>query len=123
MNRSGGRAHARIACHARPMWSIVNAPVLAFDAGRLPSGAAFAADLMGALTLDAQALMLLDVLARELPPLTPDDPEPETVLAALGSLRLGLEGTPTPTIAPGTAARLARAPLGTASGIAEFVRQ
>lgn len=120
MNRSEGRAHARIACHARRVWSIVNAPVLAFDAGRLPSGAAFAADLAGALTLDARALMLLDLLARELPPMTPGAPEPETVLAALGSLRAGLAGTPT--IAPGTAARLARAPLGTASGIADFVR-
>jgi len=45
------------------VWSLVNGPVLAFDAGRLPGGAAFAADLLGALQLDARSLMLLDVVA------------------------------------------------------------
>ena len=98
----------------------MNAPVLAFDAGRLPAGAAFATDLLGALALDDRTMMLLDVLAHELPPLT-TGAEPESVLAALAEVRSHL-GHPSATVcAAGTAARPARAPLGAGSGIAEFV--
>jgi len=105
------------------VWSLVNAPVLAFDAGRLPSGAAFAADLLGALQLDAHSLMLLDVVAGELPPMDIETREPETLLAALAALREHLATDPAgDTVPAGTADRLARAPLGHPAGIPGFVR-
>jgi len=105
------------------VWSIVNAPVLAYDAGRLPSGGAFATDLLGALALDAPTLGVLDVLAHELPPLVVEDPEPETVLTALAGLRFDFSDPAAPAVAAGTAARLARAPLADRRGIADFVRR
>jgi hypothetical protein len=110
------------------VWSLVNAPVLAFDAGRLPSGAAFAADLLGALQLDARSLMLLDVVADELPPIdTATDRatrDPETLLAALTALRADLAADPVGKgVRAGTAERIARAPLGHPAGIAGFVQR
>ena len=105
------------------VWSLVNGPVLAFDAGRLPAGAAFAADLLSALRLDGHSLMLLDVVAGELPPADLETREPETMLAALAALRADLAATPEGAdVRPGTAERLARAPLGHPAGIADFVR-
>ena len=105
------------------VWSLVNGPVLAFDAGRLPGGAAFAADLLGALQLDAHSLMLLDVIADELPPLDLELREAETVLTALAALRADLAATPAGAdLRAGSAERLARAPLGHPAGIADFVR-
>ena len=106
------------------VWSLVNGPVLAFDAGRLRSGAAFAADLLGALQLDARSLMLLDVVAGELPALDVETREPETVLAALAALRAELATAPgSARLRAGTADRIARAPFGNPAGIAEFVRR
>lgn len=106
------------------VWSLVNGPVLAFDAGRLPAGAAFAADLLSALRLDSHSLMLLDVVAGELPPADVETREPETVLAALAALRADLAATPDGAdVRPGIADRLARAPLGHPAGIADFVRR
>ena len=106
------------------VWSLVNGPVLAFDAGRLRTGAAFAADLLGALRLDARSLMLLDVVAGELPALDVETREPQTVLAALAALRAELATAPGGArLRAGTADRIARAPFGNPAGIAEFVRR
>jgi len=106
------------------VWSLVNGPVLAFDAGRLPAGGAFAADLLSALRLDGHSLMLLDVVAGELPPADVETREPETVLAALAALRADLAATPAGAdVRAGSAERLARAPLGHPAGIADFVRR
>lgn len=104
------------------VYSLVNAPVVAFDAGRLPSGSAFAADLVAALLIDSDRLTALESVARNLPPRAADRSGQRVFAAALADLRTEIAGHSARALNE-TAQRLLQTPFADRGQVAEFVRR